>query len=176
MDVRVTNYDYKDGEATPYQAVLQAGTAMLVDDRGVPRVKCNCGNPLAEPQGTASGSDNVRRYARNPEEAWSAFAPRRVATISAGKKVKLVMQAWPPRSRTHDRAPPGRGQHGRLPGRLGLPAAVRAAEPAASGSDAARGGHRGATGRERDDHFLWDQGGQVPVPRAAVSQPVMTAA
>ncbi|MFC6080259.1 DUF6777 domain-containing protein [Sphaerisporangium aureirubrum] len=88
MDVRVTNYDYKDGEATPYQAVLQAGTAVLVDDRGVPRVKCNCGNPLAEPQGAASASDNVRKYARNPEAAWSSFTPRRVATITAGKKVK----------------------------------------------------------------------------------------
>ncbi|WP_157246785.1 DUF6777 domain-containing protein [Nonomuraea typhae] len=88
MDARVTNYDYKDGEATPYQAVLQAGTAVLVDERGVPRVKCNCGNPLAEPRGTASTSDNVRKYAHNPGDAWSSFAPRRVATFTAGKKVK----------------------------------------------------------------------------------------
>ncbi|WP_052590282.1 serine/threonine-protein kinase [Luteipulveratus mongoliensis] len=47
-DTLVTNSDYKHGKAVTYPAVLQAGTAVLVDDRGVPRVKCNCGNPLAQ--------------------------------------------------------------------------------------------------------------------------------
>ncbi len=37
MDTRVTNHGFRDGKATAYQAVLQAGTAVLVDDRGVPR-------------------------------------------------------------------------------------------------------------------------------------------
>ncbi|MER7481462.1 DUF6777 domain-containing protein [Streptomyces sp. NPDC126510] len=49
MDTRVTNHGYKNGAATSYQAVLQAGTAVLVDDRGVPRVRCACGNPLTPP-------------------------------------------------------------------------------------------------------------------------------
>jgi hypothetical protein len=49
MDTRVTNHGYKDGAATSYQAVLQTGTAVLVDDRGVPRVRCACGNPLTPP-------------------------------------------------------------------------------------------------------------------------------
>ncbi|WP_216588366.1 DUF6777 domain-containing protein [Streptomyces brasiliscabiei] len=49
MDTRVTNHGYRDGAATSYQAVLQAGTAVLVDDRGVPRVRCACGNPLKPP-------------------------------------------------------------------------------------------------------------------------------
>lgn len=48
-DTRVTNHGYVDGEATPRQSVLQAGTAVLVDDRGVPRVRCECGNPLLKP-------------------------------------------------------------------------------------------------------------------------------
>ncbi len=48
-DTRVTNHDYRDGEATSLQSVLQAGTAVLVDERGVPRVKCGCGNPLLPP-------------------------------------------------------------------------------------------------------------------------------
>ncbi|MFJ8632147.1 DUF6777 domain-containing protein [Streptomyces sp. NPDC093568] len=55
LDTRVTNHGYVDGVATSYQAVLQAGTAVLVDDRGVPRVRCACGNPLTGPvaqQGT----------------------------------------------------------------------------------------------------------------------------
>ncbi|MGW8883765.1 DUF6777 domain-containing protein [Streptomyces sp. NPDC055749] len=48
-DTWVTNHGYKDGSPRPYQAVLQAGTAVLVDDRGVPRVRCACGNPLLPP-------------------------------------------------------------------------------------------------------------------------------
>ncbi|GEM_PF-2137072 len=48
-DTRVTNHGFAGGEATRVQAVLQAGTAVLVDDRGVPRVKCACGNPLLPP-------------------------------------------------------------------------------------------------------------------------------
>lgn len=48
-DTRVTNHGFAGGEATRIQAVLQAGTAVLVDDRGVPRVKCACGNPLLPP-------------------------------------------------------------------------------------------------------------------------------
>ncbi|MER5539082.1 DUF6777 domain-containing protein [Streptomyces mirabilis] len=46
MDTRVTNHGYRGGATTSYQAVLQTGTAVLVDDRGVPRVRCACGNPL----------------------------------------------------------------------------------------------------------------------------------
>ncbi|MFD0428280.1 DUF6777 domain-containing protein [Streptomyces zhihengii] len=49
MDTRVTNHGFRDGKATPYQAVLQSGTAVLVDDRGIPRVRCACGNPLRPP-------------------------------------------------------------------------------------------------------------------------------
>lgn len=48
-DTRVTNHGYRNGEATRLQSVLQAGTAVLVDARGVPRVKCGCGNPLLPP-------------------------------------------------------------------------------------------------------------------------------
>ncbi|MDZ7676569.1 MAG: DUF6777 domain-containing protein [Acidimicrobiales bacterium] len=48
-DTRVLNHGYADGEPTPRESVLQRGTAALVDTRGVPRVKCSCGNPLAEP-------------------------------------------------------------------------------------------------------------------------------
>lgn len=49
LDTRVTNHGYENGSATSYQAVLQAGTAVLIDDRGVPRVRCACGNPLLPP-------------------------------------------------------------------------------------------------------------------------------
>ncbi len=48
-DTRVTNHGFKDGKATTINAVLQAGTAVLVNDRGEPVVKCACGNPLGVP-------------------------------------------------------------------------------------------------------------------------------
>ena len=51
-DTRVTNHGFVDGHATSLQSVLQAGTAVLVDDHGRPRVKCGCGNPLLDPVAT----------------------------------------------------------------------------------------------------------------------------
>ena len=51
-DTRVTNNGFKNGQPTPRQSVLQTGTAVLVDDTGVPRVKCMCGNPLSPPRPT----------------------------------------------------------------------------------------------------------------------------
>ncbi len=48
-DTRVTNHGYVNGRATPIQSVLQAGTAVFVDDYGRPVVKCYCGNPLTPP-------------------------------------------------------------------------------------------------------------------------------
>jgi hypothetical protein len=48
-DTRVTNHNFVNGRAVGYQAILQAGTAVLVDKDGVPRARCRCGNPLLEP-------------------------------------------------------------------------------------------------------------------------------
>jgi hypothetical protein len=48
-DTRVTNHSFVDGEAVAYQAILQAGTAVLVNERGVPVARCRCGNPLLKP-------------------------------------------------------------------------------------------------------------------------------
>jgi hypothetical protein len=45
-DTQVTNHAYKNGRAVPFQAILQAGTAVLVDKYGTPVVRCFCGNPL----------------------------------------------------------------------------------------------------------------------------------
>ncbi len=46
IDTRVTNHGFRDGVANPINSVLQAGTAVLVDTFGIPRVRCFCGNPL----------------------------------------------------------------------------------------------------------------------------------
>lgn len=49
-DTAVINHGFRDGVANPFNAVLQAGTAVLVDPNGVPRVRCKCGNPLLPPK------------------------------------------------------------------------------------------------------------------------------
>ncbi|GAA3819594.1 hypothetical protein GCM10022226_45040 [Sphaerisporangium flaviroseum] len=48
-DTLVTNHGFKNGAKTVFQALLEAGVAVLVDRLGRPVVKCNCGNPLADP-------------------------------------------------------------------------------------------------------------------------------
>lgn len=48
-DTLVTNHGYKDGRATSFLSVLQAGTAVLAGRRGLPVVRCFCGNPLTPP-------------------------------------------------------------------------------------------------------------------------------
>ncbi|MEV7390484.1 PASTA domain-containing protein [Streptomyces sp. NPDC091215] len=45
-DTLVKNHDYRSGTAVPYDSLLQAGIAVLVDQQGQPAVKCSCGNPL----------------------------------------------------------------------------------------------------------------------------------
>ena len=55
IDTRVTNHGFRDGVANPINSVLQAGTAVLVDIFGVPRVRCFCGNPLAPAIELAAG-------------------------------------------------------------------------------------------------------------------------
>jgi hypothetical protein len=89
-DTRVTNHGYSDGEATPFQSLLQAGTAVLVDDTGVPRVKCNCGNPLLAPAGLgdASGTDamDLDAVAQNPDDAWEGMDPAQAVTITPGEQ------------------------------------------------------------------------------------------
>ncbi|MEU2158484.1 DUF6777 domain-containing protein [Streptomyces sp. NPDC019396] len=74
LDTRVTNHGYQDGKATSYQAVLQAGTAVLVDDRGVPRVRCACGNPLTPPV-------EVQRAVKRTGKTWSGFDQARVVIV-----------------------------------------------------------------------------------------------
>ena len=53
VDARLTSYSY-DGRPAPQQAVLETGTAVLVDPLGIPRARCNGGNPLAPALATRS--------------------------------------------------------------------------------------------------------------------------
>ena len=93
-DTRVTNHGFRDGEANGFQSLLQAGTAVMVDDTGVPRVKCNCGNPLGEPTGLEGTSESsaleVDGVAENPDEAWEGLDPAQAVAITPGASVEAI--------------------------------------------------------------------------------------
>jgi hypothetical protein len=73
FDTAVTNHGYADGRAVPFQSVLQAGTAVLVDDTGVPQVRCICGNPLEPP-----AARPAPEYQGDP---WPGSAPDEVVVV-----------------------------------------------------------------------------------------------
>ncbi|MFJ9852726.1 DUF6777 domain-containing protein [Streptomyces sp. NPDC101150] len=82
MDTRVTNHGFKDGKATAFQSVLQAGTAVLIDSHGMPRVRCACGNPLQRPV-------PLKSHARTTGTAWPGYrASNTVAVQPANADVK----------------------------------------------------------------------------------------
>ncbi|MEV0411770.1 DUF6777 domain-containing protein [Streptomyces sp. NPDC050448] len=73
-DTRVTNHAFHDGRADGFQSVLQAGTAVLVDDHGMPRVRCAGGNPLLAPR-APKGSPVLKG------DQWSGYQPHQVIVI-----------------------------------------------------------------------------------------------
>ncbi|MGW8400183.1 DUF6777 domain-containing protein, partial [Streptomyces lydicus] len=80
-DTRVTNHGYKDGKAYDFQSVLQAGTAVMVDPYGVPRVRCKCGNPLTLPKQV--------KDAKVVGQKWAGFQPSNAVVVEpAPTKVK----------------------------------------------------------------------------------------
>ena len=74
-DTRVTNHGFIEGEAIARQSVLQVGTAVLVDEFGVPRVRCSSGSPLLPPEAI----EGTTAY-RGP--AWDTFDPVRTAAVA----------------------------------------------------------------------------------------------
>ncbi|MFJ3230756.1 DUF6777 domain-containing protein [Streptomyces sp. NPDC086787] len=101
-DTGVTNHGFRDGRATAFQSVLQAGTAVLVDDRGVPRVRCACGNPLKPPQ----TSHGVPGTAGQP---WSGYRPTDVIEVRPAPQaitsislVDTTSHSWIERRIGHD--------------------------------------------------------------------------
>ena len=88
LDTRVTAHGRTggdgDGGARAYQAVLQAGTAVLVDDRGIPRARCAGATPLAEVDPGAEGDVDPDAEPANPDEAWDGFDPAAVVVVEPG--------------------------------------------------------------------------------------------
>ncbi|WP_406491224.1 hypothetical protein OHB06_04925 [Streptomyces sp. NBC_01604] len=89
MDTRVTNHGYRDGAATSYQAVLQSGTAVLVDGHGVPRVRCACGNPLTPP---VAQQTTLRRTG----DSWPSYQPSNVVVVAPSAQVVNTFVVYDP--------------------------------------------------------------------------------
>jgi hypothetical protein len=83
-DTRVTNHGFDDGITTPRQSVLQAGTPVLIDDRGVPRTRCASGNPLTPRQRESGGVT----YLGDP---WPGFEPDALVAIEPGDAVDVFV-------------------------------------------------------------------------------------
>lgn len=77
IDTAVTNHGYADGRAIPRAAVLQAGTAVLVDSTGVPAVRCACGNPLLPAR------DGIA-LSNTSGTAWVGYSAESVVTVRPG--------------------------------------------------------------------------------------------
>ncbi|MCA6096550.1 hypothetical protein LE181_30870 [Streptomyces sp. SCA3-4] len=77
-DTRVTNHGYRDGSPTSFQSVLQAGTAVLVDERGAPRVRCACGNPLKAPVA-------VKGSLKAKGDSWPAYRPSELVAVDSAE-------------------------------------------------------------------------------------------
>ena len=78
-DTRVTNHGYRADAAVARQSVLQAGTAVLVDDLGVPRARCTSGSPLLEPVPVPT----TPAFQGPP---WPGFSKNRLTKISPSAK------------------------------------------------------------------------------------------
>ncbi|MFF8382580.1 DUF6777 domain-containing protein [Streptomyces kanasensis] len=85
-DTRVTGHGYRNGAAVPYEAVLQTGSAVLVDRYGAPRVRCACGNPLRTPA-------DPRRPSAHRGQAWPGYRADRVVLIGPTRQAldRLVL-------------------------------------------------------------------------------------
>ncbi|HEV2781148.1 MAG TPA: DUF6777 domain-containing protein [Actinophytocola sp.] len=73
-DTRVTAHRFVGDRSVPYQAILQSGTAVLVDRRGVPRVRCAGAVPLAPPRGPG-GVEHL-------DPLWPGFDPAAVVSVT----------------------------------------------------------------------------------------------
>ncbi|WP_334313646.1 PASTA domain-containing protein [Streptomyces sp. HD] len=87
-DTLVTNHDYKKGKATPFNALLQTGIAILVDAAGLPAVKCSCGNPLRPFEGDTT---RIKVEFDDRNEEWKGYEKSSVVAVRpAPRKVQRL--------------------------------------------------------------------------------------
>ncbi|MET9967130.1 PASTA domain-containing protein [Streptomyces sp. NPDC006356] len=77
-DTLVRNHDYKKGNAVPFDALLQSGIAILVDEQGLPAVKCSCGNPLRPFEGDTT---RIKVEFDDRNEEWKGYEKSSVVAV-----------------------------------------------------------------------------------------------
>lgn len=133
VDTLVTNHGYRDGTATAVPAVLQAGVSVLVDRKGMPVVKCNCGNPLTPPDEEIDPKDSKFKGA-----SWPQFNSEKVTVIETPEQEVETLTLVDSESETAFERPVGTG--GDEDGEPApIPAAARS-EPPVSTSGQPTGG------------------------------------
>lgn len=141
-DTAVTNHGFKDGQATTIPAVLQAGTAVLVDGFGKPVVKCYCGNPLTAPLSYSKS----RYYGK----AWPAFSAENVTVVqNSDVLIKKFILANP---QTGEPVP-------RVPGTAGQPAPPSPADQSRQSAES-----------QSDEAPPFDEAPQLDLPPAPPSE------
>lgn len=87
-DTLVKNHDYKKGKAAPFDALLQTGIAILVDEQGLPAVKCSCGNPLRPFEGDTT---RIKVDFDDRNEEWKGYEKASVVAVRpATRKVERL--------------------------------------------------------------------------------------
>ncbi|MFE6287933.1 DUF6777 domain-containing protein [Streptomyces sp. NPDC057877] len=86
-DTLVKNHDFKKGRADAFDALLEAGIAILVDQFGAPAVQCSCGNPLKAFEHDIGDAD-VKFDDRNKK--WSSYDKKQVAKVEPAPDTKPV--------------------------------------------------------------------------------------
>jgi len=89
-DTRVTNHGFVNGVADPIPALLEAGTAVLVDSYGTPVVKCYCGNPLTAAVPLTSPTYYGPR--------WAGFSPGHITIIHSSTTIIDTFTLYDPRT------------------------------------------------------------------------------
>jgi hypothetical protein len=74
-DTWVTSHRYSRARAVSFQAILQAGSAVMIDPAGVPRVQCASGNPLSPP-----ASENITTLPQSGT-SWPGYSAQNVVAI-----------------------------------------------------------------------------------------------
>src|SRR5690606_37217915 len=83
-DTWITDHGFDAGSATSTSVVMQAGTAVLVDEVGVPRVRCASGNPLTEP------NLDGRSPAATEGSPWDGYDASQVVVVEAGDALSTI--------------------------------------------------------------------------------------
>ncbi|MEV6110245.1 fibronectin type III domain-containing protein [Streptomyces sp. NPDC051940] len=163
-DTRVTNHGFTDGKVTGFQSVLQAGTAVLVDHHGFPRVRCACGNPLTQ-------SGKVSTGAVYKGKAWSGYQPQRTVVVKPSTTVinniviiDVTTNIWIERPLTHrdkphDRVvpkPPHPDPHSPTPSPSHSPSHSPSPTPSPTATPDAPTGLEGEASGPQSIRLTWD--------------------